>query len=134
MAPRHHQRRRSSSGKPGERPIGREHLGVREIRVPAARIRENEQSCALEAVALQAATLRVAELVARDAPHDKLFKAAAQEAARVFGAESGSVIRYVGDERAVIVGVWRPCGRRGLPVNAAVDFGPASSRSIRSSW
>ncbi len=75
----------------------------------------------------QAALLRVALLVARDAPQDELFRAAAGETARLFGAGSGSVIRYVGAERAVIVGVWRPRGRRGLPVNAEVDFEPRST-------
>ena len=75
----------------------------------------------------QAALLRVALLVARDAPQEELFQAAAEETARLFGAESGSVVRYVGAERAVIVGVWRTRGRRGLPVNAEVDFEPGTT-------
>jgi signal transduction histidine kinase len=75
----------------------------------------------------QAALLRVALLVARDAPQEELFQAAAEETARLFGAESGSVVRYVGAERAVIVGVWRARGRRGLPVNAEVDFEPGTT-------
>jgi len=75
----------------------------------------------------QAALLRVALLVARDAPQEELFNAAAEETARLFGAESGSVVRYVGAERAIIVGVWRPRGRRGLPVNAEVDFEPGTT-------
>src|SRR5829696_1528257 len=80
-----------------------------------------------QAVEEQAALLRVAVLVARDAPLQELFSAAAEETARMLGAESGSVIRYVGAERAVVVGVWRPRGRRGLPVNAEVDFDPATT-------
>jgi signal transduction histidine kinase len=75
----------------------------------------------------QAALLRVALLVARDAPLQQLFQAAAEETARLFGAESGSVVRYVGAERAVIVGVWRSRGRRGLPVNAEIDFEPGTT-------
>ena len=75
----------------------------------------------------QAALLRVALLAARGAPLNDLFSAAAEETARLFGAESGSVVRYVGAERAVIVGVWRPRGRRGLPVNAEIDFEPGTT-------
>ena len=80
-----------------------------------------------QAVEQQAALLRVAVLVARDVPQEELFKAAAEETARVLGAESGSVMRYVGAERAVVVGVWRARGRRGLPVNAELDFDPATT-------
>jgi signal transduction histidine kinase len=80
-----------------------------------------------QAVEEQAALLRVAMLVARDTPHDDLFAAVAEEVARLYGADSGSVWRYVGAERAIVVGVWRGHGRRGLPVNGEIDFDPATS-------
>src|SRR5689334_11770429 len=43
-----------SSKKPGEAAIGGEHLGVRKVRVAAARIRENEEPRPFERLALQA--------------------------------------------------------------------------------
>ena len=32
------------------------------------------------------------------------------------------MLRYIGGERAVVVGVWRTGGQRYLPVNAELDF------------
>ncbi len=75
----------------------------------------------------QAALLRVAMLVARDEPLDALYAAIAQEIGTLFGAEAGAVMRYIGGERAVIVGVHRGGGVRGLPVNAELDFHRADS-------
>jgi signal transduction histidine kinase len=69
-----------------------------------------------------AALLQIATLIARDAPEEVLFAAVAEHAARRLGTEAASVFRYVGDERAVVVGVWRERGSRGLPVNAELDF------------
>jgi signal transduction histidine kinase len=56
------------------------------------------------------------------APEEAIFGAIAEEVGRVLGAEATGVLRYLGDERAVIVGVWREGGTRGMPVNAEVDF------------
>ena len=100
------------------------HRLTRSGRLPWMAVRGVEDT---QTVEHQAALLRVALLVARDAPQEELFQAAAEETARLFGAESGSVVRYVGAERAVIVGVWRTRGRRGLPVNAEVDFEPGTT-------
>ena len=36
-------------------------------------------------------------------------------------------MRYIGGERAVVVGVWRTGGARGLPVNAELDFDHSES-------
>ena len=38
-------------------------------------------------------------------------------------------MRYIGGERAVVVGVWRTRGARGLPVNAELDFDRPTARS-----
>jgi signal transduction histidine kinase len=70
----------------------------------------------------RAALLEIALLVARDAPCETVFAAVAEEGARRFGSDGASVLRYLGEERAVVVGFWRPPGARGLPVNAEVDF------------
>jgi len=75
-----------------------------------------------QAVAEQAALLSVALLVAREAPEEVLFAAAAEQAARSLSTEAASVLRFIGDERAVVIGVWREGGNRGLPVNAELDF------------
>ena len=68
------------------------------------------------------ALLQIATLIAREAPEEVLFATVAEHAARRLGTEAGSVLRYVGDERAVVVGVWRDGGGRRLPVNAEIDF------------
>jgi GAF domain-containing protein len=69
-----------------------------------------------------AALLEVARLVARDAPPEELFAAAAEQAARLLGVEAASVMRFLGEGRAVVVGVWRAGGTRSMPVNAELDF------------
>src|SRR4051794_38290733 len=66
-------------------------------------------------------------LVARDTPLAQLFNAVAGETARVLGVDAGGVMRYIGAERAVVVGVWRGDGQRKLPVNAEIDFHRADS-------
>ncbi len=75
----------------------------------------------------QAALLRIAMLVARDAPEDVVFTAASEHTARLVGAQAGAVLRFMGAERAVVVGVWREGGIRGLPLNAELDFDAANS-------
>ena len=76
----------------------------------------------IQAVSEQAALLRIALLVARDEPHDALFAAVAEEVASLLGVETGAVLRFIGAERAVVVGVWNTGSVRGLPVNAELDF------------
>jgi signal transduction histidine kinase len=76
----------------------------------------------IQAVSEQAALLRIAMLVARDEPLASLFEHVSEEVGRLLGVEAGAVMRFVGGERAVIVGVYRMKGVRGLPVNAELDF------------
>lgn len=64
---------------------------------------------------LLAALLDVA--AGRDAHSDL-----ARHAAHALGAEAAGVLRYLGQERAVVVGVWRADGIRGMPINAELDF------------
>lgn len=64
---------------------------------------------------LLAALLDVA--AGRDA-HSEL----AWHAAQAVGADASGVMRYLGEERAVVVGVWRADGIRGMPINAELDF------------
>jgi signal transduction histidine kinase len=75
----------------------------------------------------QTALLSIALLVARGAPEETLFAAVAEQAAGRLGTEAASVLRFIGDERAVVVGVWREGGNRGLPVNAELDFDERNS-------
>src|SRR3954447_13165511 len=66
-------------------------------------------------------------LVARDTPLPTLFNSVAGEVARVLGVDAAGVVRYIGAERAVVVGAWREDGKRKLPVNAELDLHRADS-------
>jgi signal transduction histidine kinase len=81
----------------------------------------------IQAVSEQAALLRIAMLAARDEPLESLFGRVSEEVGRLLGVEAGAVLRYIGGERAVVVGVYRQKGLRGLPVNAELDFDRAGS-------
>ncbi|HET6550972.1 MAG TPA: GAF domain-containing protein [Solirubrobacter sp.] len=81
----------------------------------------------IQAVSEQATLLRIATLVARDEPHEQLFAAAGREAAQLLSVATGAVLRLVGAERAVVVGVWHTGDFRALPVNAELDFDPTNS-------
>jgi hypothetical protein len=60
------------------------------------------------------------ELAAGGAAADALpFSELSHHAADMLGAEAGAVLRFLGDERAV---VWRAGGTRGMPINAELDF------------
>jgi GAF domain-containing protein len=75
-----------------------------------------------------AALHRLALQVACGVSLETIFATAAEQAAAVLGADVGSVLRFLGEERAVVVGAWREAGIRGLPVNAELDFeGPHSA-------
>jgi GAF domain-containing protein len=78
-----------------------------------------------------AALLEIATLMAHDAPEELLFSTVAEHAAHDFGTEAASVLRYLGDERAVVVGTWRAGGGRGFPVNAELDFDRSNSAAGR---
>src|SRR4051812_27625939 len=72
--------------------------------------------------AAEQALLAVARLVAAGAQDEALFTPACEQVVAATGATTASVLRYVGDERAVAVGTWRREGIRGVPVNAELDF------------
>jgi signal transduction histidine kinase len=84
-----------------------------------------------EEVPTQAELLDVAMLIVREAPADEVFGAVAERAAERLGTEASAVLRYLGDERAVVVGVWRKGGSRGFPVNAELDFDARNSATGR---
>jgi signal transduction histidine kinase len=81
----------------------------------------------IQVVQEQAALLRIAMLVARDEPLDSLFGDVSAEVAQLLTVEAGAVMRFIGGERAVIVGVHRTGGVRWLPVNAELDFDRGAS-------
>jgi GAF domain-containing protein len=75
-----------------------------------------------------AALHRLAVLVAEAAPLETVFNAASEQIATLLGGGSGAVLRFLGDERAVVLSIWREPGARGFPVNAELDFqGPQSA-------
>jgi signal transduction histidine kinase len=55
------------------------------------------------------------------------FSAVARYAAGIVAADAAGVLRFLGGQRAVIVGVWREPGVRGMPVNAELDFDSRNS-------
>jgi signal transduction histidine kinase len=69
-----------------------------------------------------AALHRLALLVAKAAPLETIFDAVSEQIAALVGGTSSGVLRFLGDERGVLVGVWRESGSRGFPVNAELDF------------
>jgi signal transduction histidine kinase len=79
----------------------------------------------------QAALLQIAKLIVHDALPEAVFTAVAEHAARRLRAEAAVVLRFVGDERAVVVGVWREGEVRGFPVNAELDFDSRNSAAGR---
>jgi signal transduction histidine kinase len=83
------------------------------------------------AEARASALLEIATLIAREAPDDLVFATVAEHVASHVGAATAVVARYVGDERAVVVGSWREDAGRGFPVNAELDFDRTNSASGR---
>jgi GAF domain-containing protein len=79
------------------------------------------------AIPTQDALLAVARLVAAEVPEQAVFDAVCEQLAAVTGAPATSVLRYVGDERAVALASWREGGARGVPVNAELDFDDTNS-------
>ena len=65
---------------------------------------------------------RIATLVAAGAGEAAVFAAVCEETAPLFAVEATSVLRFISEQRAVVVGVWRKGGNHGLPVNAELDF------------
>ena len=122
---------------PGDRPAARvrdprargqdrnsPHRLTRSGRLPWMAVQGVEDT---QTVEHQAALLRVALLVARDAPQESCSRRPRRRPRGCSAPSPARSMRYVGAERAVIVGVWRPRGRRGLPVNAEVDFEPRTT-------
>jgi signal transduction histidine kinase len=69
-----------------------------------------------------AALHRLALMIAKAAPLQDIFDAASEHIAALLGGTSSGVLRFLGDERGVLVSVWRESGTRGFPVNAELDF------------
>jgi signal transduction histidine kinase len=74
-----------------------------------------------------AALRQVATLVAAGAGEPAVFEAVCLQTARLFRVEATSVLRFISEHRAVVVGVWRKGGSHGLPVNAELDFDARNS-------
>jgi len=67
------------------------------------------------------AVVEIATLIAREAPEEILFGTVAEHVAHHLGADAASVLQFVGDERAVIVGVWRDGGGAGSAFARGLD-------------
>jgi len=68
----------------------------------------------------QEALRRVATLVAREAQPEHVFLCVAEEAARVIGAESSTVLRFDDAQTATVVGRWDGSDRVGFPIGSSI--------------
>jgi signal transduction histidine kinase len=75
----------------------------------------------------QAALRRVATLVAREAPPEKVFTAVTEEAGHLLQAEITSMLRYESDGTSTIVASWGKGARASLPVG---DRQPLDGRNL----
>jgi signal transduction histidine kinase len=72
----------------------------------------------------QAALRRVATLVARQQPEQELFAVVSEEVGRLLAADAATLLRFVDDEHAVVLGSWSGRGAERLPVGTAVTIHP----------
>jgi PAS domain S-box-containing protein len=72
----------------------------------------------------QAALRRVATLVAREAPEGALFAAVSEEVGRLLGADTGTLVRFIGGDRAVVLGAWSRDGASDWPLGAELPVDP----------
>ena len=72
----------------------------------------------------QAALRRVATLVARQLPERALFAAVSEEVGRLLAADAATLLRFAGEEQAVVLGAWSGREADSLPVGAAVTIDP----------
>jgi PAS domain S-box-containing protein len=90
--------------------------------------KRNRAETALELLAEeQAALRRVATLVASEAPPERIFQLATEEAARVVGAQSSGMVRFEEDGTGRVVGRWHGGGPSGFEIGSVVPLeGPTS--------
>jgi PAS domain S-box-containing protein len=82
----------------------------------------------------QAALRRIATLVASEAAPSAVFEHVTEEAARLLGAPSASVLRYDAHGGASVVGTWRQAGSTGIALGSvlALDGDSVVARVYRS--
>jgi signal transduction histidine kinase len=85
-----------------------------------------------ERIADEQATLRrVAGLIARGAPPEKVFAAVAAEAGRLIGADFAVMSRYGPDGAATVVGAWaKGDGEHPLPAGTSLDQGDMNVHTL----
>jgi PAS domain S-box-containing protein len=70
----------------------------------------------------QAALRRVATLVARGADQATVFAAVTEEVARLSGAQTANMIRYLADDTALVIGAWSQPGAPNIELGARVPL------------
>ncbi|HEV8152851.1 MAG TPA: GAF domain-containing sensor histidine kinase, partial [Solirubrobacteraceae bacterium] len=70
----------------------------------------------------QAALRRVATLVARGADQPTVFSAVTEEVAKLSGARTANMIRYQGEDTAVVIGAWSAGAAPNIPLGAVVPL------------
>jgi PAS domain S-box-containing protein len=90
----------------------------------------NEQALRTLA-AEQAALRRVATAVASEADPARVFEVVTEEVGRLLGADTANMIRYEGDETAVVTGGWSTGGAGNVPVGTSGGLdGPTLASKI----
>ena len=89
--------------------------------------RRRAEAAARELAEEQAALRRVATLVASEADPAAVFEGVTEEAGRLLGTPSASIVRYENADSAVIVGGWAGPGAPRLPVGSSISRDPGTA-------
>jgi signal transduction histidine kinase len=88
--------------------------------------RRRAESAVRDLAEEQAALRRVATLVASEADPDAVFERVTEEAGRLLGTPSATIVRYESADSAVIVGTWAEPGTPAIPVGSTISPDPAT--------
>ena len=89
--------------------------------------RRRAENAVRELAEEQAALRRVATLVASEADPAAVFERVTEEAGRLLGTPSASIVRYEDADSAVIVGGWAKPGAPRLPVDSTIPRDPGTA-------
>jgi signal transduction histidine kinase len=83
--------------------------------------RRRAEAAARDLAEEQAALRRVATLVAKEADPDAVFERVTEEAGRLLGTPSATIVRYEGSDSAAVVGSWSELGTPLFPVGSTIS-------------
>jgi signal transduction histidine kinase len=103
---------------------------IGELASHAGRRADVSESARSKLAEQQTALRRVATLVARGEPPDRLFAAVAEEVGGLLDVDGARVVRYIGDEEIMQLEGWTPPGRDRLPVGPLKLEGTSLSTEV----